>query len=301
MVNRYRTQPCRVSIDARGKRFAPGAVLHTVYHPDLLASNSRAEPDKLRASKPSSLATLDTVELPPAFRQPAGVDHRMNTIVESARTIPVIAEPDVLVAGGGPAGIGAAVAAARNGAKVMLLERYGFLGGNLTIAMVNPMFTFHDVSGNQVIRGIAGELVDRLVRISASHGHVPDLTFDNASMTPFDPEGMKIVLFDLVEEAGVDLLLHSTLADAVPAGRRIESVIIESKSGRQAIRPKIVIDCLRRRRHCGTSRRAFRVGPRIRRCHAAGNALLPNRRRGCRAPEALDEGQSADAQRCTHG
>jgi hypothetical protein len=164
-------------------------------------------------------------------------------IKEKEREIPVVAEPDVLVVGGGPAGIGAAVAAARNGAKVLLVERYGFLGGNLTIAMVNPMFTFHDVNGRQVIRGIAGELVERLIRLTATPGHVTDLTFDNASMTPFDPEGMKLLLFDMVEEAGVELMLHTVVADAIREGSAVTGVIVENKSGRQAICPKLVIDC----------------------------------------------------------
>lgn len=164
-------------------------------------------------------------------------------VEEPARQVPVTHEPDVLVIGAGPAGIGAAVAAARNGAKVLLVERYGFLGGNLTAAMVNPMFTFHDIHGEQVIRGIAGEVVDRLVEITASPGHVTDLTFDNASMTPFDPEGMKLLLFDMTEGAGVELLLHSVFADAVAVDGRVSHVIVENKSGRQAIRPKFVIDC----------------------------------------------------------
>lgn len=163
---------------------------------------------------------------------------------EPALHVPVIAEPDVLVIGGGPAGIGAAVAAARNGAKVMLVERYGFVGGNLTVAMVNPMFTFHDVNGKQVIRGIAGELVDRLVAKTVSPGHVTDLTFDNASMSPFDPEGMKLVLFELLQEAGVELLLHSAFAQAYTDDQgNVATVIVENKSGRQAICPKLVIDC----------------------------------------------------------
>lgn len=164
-------------------------------------------------------------------------------VMEPAREVPVIEQPDVLVLGAGPAGIGAAVAAARNGAKTMLVERYGFLGGNLTVAMVNPMFTFHDVNGRQVIRGIAGEVVDRLVAITASPGHVRDLTFDNASMTPFDPEGMKLLLLDMIQESGVKLLLHSHFSDAVMEHRRVKHVIVENKSGRQAIQPKFVIDC----------------------------------------------------------
>lgn len=167
----------------------------------------------------------------------------MNFVYELERKTPVVAKPDVLVVGAGPAGIGASVAAARNGARVLLVERYGFLGGNLTVAMVNPMFTFHDIEGRQVIRGIAGEIVDRLVEVTASLGHVRDLTFDNASMTPFDPEGMKYCLFQMVRDAGVQLLLHTWVVDAVVAGSRLESVIIENKSGRQAIQPKMVIDC----------------------------------------------------------
>jgi hypothetical protein len=165
-------------------------------------------------------------------------------IVEPSRQLPVVAEPDVLVIGGGPAGIGAAVAAARNGAKVLLIERYGFVGGNLTVAMVNPMFTFHDVQGNQVIRGIAGELVNRLVAKTLSLGHVTDLTFDNASMSPFDPEGMKLVLFELLQEAGVELMLHTMFSDATLDDKgNLASVIVENKSGRLAIVPKLVIDC----------------------------------------------------------
>lgn len=167
----------------------------------------------------------------------------MKTIAEPSREIPVIAEPEVLVIGGGPAGIGAAIAAARSGARTMLIERYGFVGGNLTIAMVNPMFTFHDINGKQVIRGVAGEVADRLVKLAASPGHVTDLTFDNPSMTPFDPEGMKLLLLDMLEEAGVELLLHSTFSDVLEENGRITAVFIESKSGRQAIRPKYVIDC----------------------------------------------------------
>ncbi len=184
--------------------------------------------------------SLHDLEVLHPHHQAPGEDVR---IVEPARTIPVTHRPDVLVIGAGPAGIGAAVAAARNGASVLLVERYGFLGGNLTAAMVNPMFTFHDIHGEQVIRGIAGEVVDRLVALTASPGHVADLTFDNASMTPFDPEGMKLLLFDMVEEAGADLLLHSVFSDVCVEDGRIRHVVIENKSGRQAILPRFVIDC----------------------------------------------------------
>ncbi len=167
----------------------------------------------------------------------------MKYITEKERKIPVIAAPEVLVVGAGPAGIGAAIASARMGAKTMIIEKYGFLGGNLTTAMVNPLFTFHDINGRQVIKGIAGELVKRMKENNISYGHVTDLTFDNASMTPFDPEGCKVLLFEMLEEAGVEILLHSLVVDVQVENGNIQTVIIENKSGRQAICPKYVIDC----------------------------------------------------------
>ena len=167
----------------------------------------------------------------------------MQTIHEPAKQVPVIATPDVLVVGGGPAGVAAALSAARNGMSVMLLERYGFLGGNATNALINPLFTFHDISGRQVVLGIAEEIVQRLKTKGGSVGHVTDLTFDNASMTPFDPEVMKIVLFEMMEEANVQLLLHTWAVDVLTSEGKITAVVIENKNGRQAICPEVVIDC----------------------------------------------------------
>lgn len=170
-------------------------------------------------------------------------NYNNSIVLEKERSIPIIAKPDVCVVGSGPAGIGAAIAASRLGAKTLLIERYGFVGGNLTMAMVNPMFTFHDKNGRQVIRGIAGEFVERMVREGSSFGHLTDLTFDNASMTPFDPEGTKVLLFDMLEESGVQILLHTLLTDVQREGEQITALVIESKSGRQAICPRYVIDC----------------------------------------------------------
>lgn len=167
----------------------------------------------------------------------------MEYITEKQRTIPVIAKPDVLVVGAGPAGLGAAIAASRNGATTLVIEKYGFPGGNLTTSMVNPIFTFHDINGRQVIKGIAEEIVERMVASKASIGHVTDLTFDNASMTPFDPERTKVVLFEMLEEAGVDILCHTLVTDVQVNDGIINTVIIESKSGRQAICPQYIIDC----------------------------------------------------------
>jgi hypothetical protein len=170
-------------------------------------------------------------------------NNKLITIKELERTTLVIASPEVLVVGSGPAGIGAAIAAARSGAKTMIIERYGFVGGNLTMAMVNPMFTFHDIHGRQVIQGIAGEFANRLVQQGSSFGHVTDLTFDNPGMMPYDPEGTKVLLFGMLEEVGVELLLHTLVVGVQQEERKIKAVIIESKSGRQAICPKYIIDC----------------------------------------------------------
>ncbi|MDR1455590.1 MAG: FAD-dependent oxidoreductase [Tannerella sp.] len=167
----------------------------------------------------------------------------MQYVIEKQRETPVIATPDVLVAGAGPAGIGAAIAAARTGANTLLVERYGIVGGNMTVAMVNPFFTFHDIHGRQVIKGIAEELVRRMTARGVSPGHVTDLTFDNASMTPFDPEGCRAILFEMLEEAGVEILLHSLVVGTQVEDGFIRSIMIENKSGRQAICPRYVIDC----------------------------------------------------------
>jgi len=167
----------------------------------------------------------------------------MKHIIEAQRELPVIAEPEVLVVGAGPAGLGAAIASARNGAKTMLVEKYGFPGGNLTTSMVNPLFTFHDINGRQIIKGITEEMVQRMITAKASVGHVTDLTFDNASMTPFDPERSKVVLLEMLEEAGVEMLFHTMVTSVQAKNGSIESIIIENKSGRQAICPRYVIDC----------------------------------------------------------
>ena len=166
-----------------------------------------------------------------------------DTFIEGKKSIPVIARPDVLVVGGGPAGVGAAIASARMGAKTMLVEQYGYVGGNLTVAQINPMFTFHTVKGEQIVNGIAGEFVSKMVEKGYSGGHMTDLTFDNASMTPLNPEGSKVILMDMLDEAGVEMLLHTMCVDAVAKNGVVKAVIVENKSGRGAICPKIVIDC----------------------------------------------------------
>jgi hypothetical protein len=126
-----------------------------------------------------------------------------------------------LVVGGGNAGCAAALAAARHGAHTLLVERYGFLGGTATAAMVGPWMTFH--SGDErIVGGIAQEIVERLVAMGASPGHVRDASDYVPTITPFDPEIHKALLFEMMAESGVDLLLHAYFLDAL--GTRGQSV-----------------------------------------------------------------------------
>lgn len=149
---------------------------------------------------------------------------------------------DVIVAGGGPAGITAAIAAARNGARTLLVERYGFLGGQSTIALVYPWMSFHDPAGNQVIAGIGQEIVERLQALGASPGHVLDTIGYVSKFTPFDAEIFKYVAQEMVLEAGADLLLHTWAVGAPAVNGQITGLVAYNKSGCQTLTADVYID-----------------------------------------------------------
>ena len=109
---------------------------------------------------------------------------------------------DVVIVGGGVSGSVAAIAAGRAGARVLLIEEHGFLGGSLTAMGVGPMMSFHDPSGGQVVRGIPDELIERLKARGASLGHIPDTTTYCSTVTPFDSEELKIELETMITETG---------------------------------------------------------------------------------------------------
>jgi len=149
---------------------------------------------------------------------------------------------DVVVVGGGPAGISAAIAAGRLGCKTILLERYGFLGGMSTIAGVYPWMTFHTEGGRQVIFGLAQEIVDRLVKLGASPGHLRDTIGFVHTVTPFDGEAFKLLALDMLREANVKVLLHSYVDEVKTEENTIQSVLVATKSGRIEIRGGMFVD-----------------------------------------------------------
>jgi hypothetical protein len=183
-------------------------------------------------------------------------------ITEPAQDIKVFTEAEVVVVGGGPGGHSAAVAAARNGAKTVLVERYGHLGGMATGGIVIQIPHMSDGSEEQQIAGLTQEWIDRLDPIGGvlvpQRGEIGstdeklvsywrrfmgNVNKGRIEYTAWvDPELLKCVLNDMVEDAGIKLLLHSWGTRAIAEDGIVKGVIFESKSGRQAVMGKVIID-----------------------------------------------------------
>jgi len=183
-------------------------------------------------------------------------------ITEPARKINVYKEADVVVVGGGVAGVAAAVAAARNGANTILVERYGHLGGLATGGLVLVIMPMSDGTKNQQIAGICQEMVDRLDKYGGCiHPRKEDIGSSDEKLinywrnypfcvienrvimsVPFDPEAYKFVLNDMIGDSGVHLCLHCWGAHAIVEGDAVKGIIFESKEGRKAILGKVIID-----------------------------------------------------------
>jgi len=153
-------------------------------------------------------------------------------------------QADVLVCGGGVAGAMAAVAAGRRGARVLLLERYGFLGGNATAGAVAQFNSWQTAGGRRVVAGLAQEVVERLRAYGAAAAHEVFVmsTGHRMDRVEYAPEVLKLVLDDMATEAGVQLLLHASLLDVEREGRRIARARALTKGGVVEIRPRVVVD-----------------------------------------------------------
>ena len=158
----------------------------------------------------------------------------MQYIEEPARKLPVMAETDVLVIGGGPGGLSAALAAARTGVKTMLVERYGCFGGVITQSMIGTLAWYRSNACTVDAGGIGVEFEQRAKAMDASLS----IFFYEV----VDTEIFKYIADQMVKEAGIIPLLHCTIVDVIMEGSTVKGVITESKSGRQAILAKQVID-----------------------------------------------------------
>jgi ribulose 1,5-bisphosphate synthetase/thiazole synthase len=148
---------------------------------------------------------------------------------------------DVIVCGGGPSGFNAAISAARNGMKTLLIEATGLVGGNSVNALVGPWMTYHK-NDKFVVKGIASELIKRLQNEQLSLGYIKDPLGFCDTVTPIDVEGIKHLFFEMLEESGVDLLLHSLVTDVILEGKFVRGVKTTTKSGVVDINGKIIID-----------------------------------------------------------
>jgi len=188
----------------------------------------------------------------PTLKRPDGAP----SIELPPRRAVLAGEADVLVVGGGPAGLGAALGAVQAGARVILAERYGFLGGNATAALVMPLMSFYTQRptperkgaatllptdhgpGEAVVAGVLARLLERLVKAG---GAIPP-SLATGYVVPFDPEWFKLVALDLLDEAGVQMLFHA-LASGVIGAKPVEGAVFETKSGPLAVRARVTVDC----------------------------------------------------------
>jgi hypothetical protein len=172
-----------------------------------------------------------------------------NFYEEPVKKLP-IRKFDVVVAGAGTAGVVAAVAAARQGAKTALIEVKGYPGGTATeggtaLHSFYNLWKAFGVEKRQVVRGIGQEIVDRLLKVGGTSGHAEmseGYNYDSVC-TCIDTELYKLTTFEMLNEAGVFVCVNTLLAGAIMDGSRIRGIITESRSGREAFYAKCFVDC----------------------------------------------------------
>jgi ribulose 1,5-bisphosphate synthetase/thiazole synthase len=194
------------------------------------------------------------------------------TIEEPGRQVPLYGEYEVVVLGGGPAGIAAAVAAARAGRRTLLIERYGFLGGMGTAAGVTNFCGLHaNVHGEmrRVVQGIASDLLGRIDRLGGLNA--PHLILGKILAQAYDTAAYRIAADDLLLSHKVDILFHALGAGVVMHDdRRVNALMVETKAGRQAVRADVFIDC------SGDGDLAARAGARYEVGDSNGSMLYPS-------------------------
>jgi hypothetical protein len=157
-------------------------------------------------------------------------------------TDPIDEVADVVVVGAGSAGVAAAVAAAEEGARTLLVEASGHVGGTLAWQLLEHSAGFHDVHGNQVIAGFGERLIQRLRDIGGSPGHVRDDVGYTATRTPVNHAELALMETVLLGEAGVSLRLNTPLVGVERDGTRIAALVVQSPAGRRRLLPRQVVD-----------------------------------------------------------
>lgn len=162
---------------------------------------------------------------------------------EPGRRTPVAMDVDICVVGGGAAGVAAAVSAAQCGARVALVERYGFLGGTLTTVSLGSICGLYSVKGREVTP-VVGGFVDQVVReLDQLGGRGETVHWLKTASLPYDLFRMKVALDRLTAIDGLEVMLHSLVVDVARDGEHLTHVLVETREGRVAIRARQFIDC----------------------------------------------------------